>query len=70
MSQPLQVALAPNLYLWGNCVLRVAALDPTTGADVSGVNVSNVTIEVELTSGDASAFGGSGPFMLVPGPGA
>ena len=67
MAQPLTVALPPSLELWGGCTIGVAALDPTTGAPVSGVDVSNVTIEVELTSGSEADLE-SGPFMLVPGP--
>jgi hypothetical protein len=47
-----------------------AAVDPTTGADVSGVVVSNVSI-FGTALGTGSGDGGVvGPFMLVPGPGA
>lgn len=65
MPQPLTVALPPNLDLWDGCVIRVTALDPATGNTVSGVNVSNVTLEVDLLTGDDLT---SGPFMLVTGP--
>lgn len=65
MPQPLIVALPPNLNLWGGCVVRVAALDPSTGNVVSGVTVSTVTLEVDNLAGTDLE---SGPFMLVTGP--
>ncbi len=64
MSQPLIVPLPPGLELWGDCVIRVTALDPTTGSVVSGVQASNVTLEVDHLEGELA----SGPFMLVTGP--
>ena len=64
MSQPLIVPLPPGLELWGDCVIRVTALDPTTGSVVSGVQASNVTIEVDHIGGELAY----GPFMLVTGP--
>jgi hypothetical protein len=68
MAKPLVVALPPNLTLWGDCTISVTALNPSTGAVVSGVSISNVTLEVDQTEGlpDDLAVG---PFMLVPGPG-
>ena len=68
MAQPLTAALPPDLRLWGGCTFSITALNPTTGAAVAGVTVSDVHIEVEQTAG----FGGElllGPFMLVTGPG-
>lgn len=51
MAQPLTVPLPPNIDLWDSCVIRVTALNPTTGAVVPGVEVSDVNIEVEQTQG-------------------
>ena len=65
MAQPLIVTLPPNLDLWPGCVIRVTAVNPTTGAVVSGVKVSQVSIEG--TTDDSSALE-YGPFMLVTGP--
>jgi hypothetical protein len=67
VAKPLIVPLPPNLHLWGGCTVRVTAVDPDTGAGVAGVQVSNVTLEVDQTAGgpDDLAFG---PFMLVHGP--
>ena len=67
MSQPLAVALPPGLELSGSWTISVSAVDAATGNVVSGVNVSNVTIEVELTSGSEADLE-TGPFMLVTGP--
>jgi hypothetical protein len=48
-------------------MLRVAAIDPTDGSIVAGVDVKNVSIEcVQLRGGSLD----SGSFQLVPGPGA
>ena len=51
MSQPLTVALPPGLDLWGDCEIQVTALNATTGAVVTGVQVSNVTLEVDQVAG-------------------
>lgn len=67
MAQPLTVALPPGLSLSGGCTLAVCALDPATGSVVTDVDISNVTIEVELTAGSEADLE-SGPFMLVTGP--
>jgi hypothetical protein len=67
MPQPLTVPLPPNIDLWDSCVLRVAAIDPTDGSIVSGVTVSDVTIECVQLAGQSLD---SGSFKLVPGPGA
>lgn len=60
--------MAPNLTLADAYTVEFAATDPATGADVTGVDVSNVSI---LIGGDdnAATFG-QGQFRLVPGPGA
>ena len=67
MAQPLSVALPPNLVLADGAIISVQALNPTTGALVTGVDVQNVTIEVDLLSGEPAALE-QGPFLLVPGP--
>jgi len=65
MAQPLSVSLPPGLDLGGGCQIRVTALDPTTGDTVTGVKVSNVTLEVDQLGGGSLEYG---PFMLVAGP--
>ena len=51
-------------------ILQVAALSPTDGSAVSGVTISNLSIECEDLSGGGGSGLAVGPFMLVPGPGA
>jgi ABC-type uncharacterized transport system permease subunit len=65
MAKPLIVSLPPDLELWEGCIIRVHGLDPTTGAEVAGIKVSNVTIEVAVLEG---ALEGYGPWALVTGP--
>lgn len=57
MPAPYDIALPPNIALWDSCVIRVTAIDPTTGDVVSGVNVSDVNIEVTQTSGPPIEIG-------------
>ena len=70
MAQSLELPLPPNLDLDDTYQIRVTAIDPTTGAVVSGVNVGAVTLMVDNLSGGSLASGTFGPFMLVPGPAA
>ncbi len=44
MAQKLTAALPPDFDLPANFIVQLAAVDPTTGANVSGVNVSRVAI--------------------------
>lgn len=67
MAQPLTVALPPGLDLGGGCIVSVQAVDPASGNIVTGVNVSNVTMAVDLVSGNAADLQ-VGPFLLKPGP--
>lgn len=70
MAQPLELPMFENFDLDERYVVRVTALDPTSGAVVTGVNVGAVTLMVDNLSGGGLASGTFGPFMLVPGPGA
>jgi hypothetical protein len=67
MARPLVVPLPPNIRLWGDCRLRVAALNPADGSIVTGVTITSFTIECVDVRGNLKELG---PFMLVPGPGA
>lgn len=62
--------LPPGLDLADGWTLRVTALDPTTGAQVSGVNVRNFAIEADLGPGTSQGDLAVGPYLLVPGSGA
>lgn len=70
MAQPLEIALPPDFVLDERYVIRVTALDPSTGNVVSGVNVADVTFMVDNLTGGDLASGSFGPFLLVPGPSA
>lgn len=50
MAAPLTAGLAPNLELRGGYILRVTALDPTTGAVNTDVVVSDVALQVEAAT--------------------
>ncbi len=70
MSKPLTASLAPELDLPDGYVVTWAAIDPTTGADVAGVKVTDVSIFGTMLGTGSDGGGPLGPFMLVPGPGA
>ncbi len=63
------MAPCPQLPLPAGSIIRLQAVDPSTGAAVSGVTVSNVVVYGENLVAGAGGTG-SGPYMLVPGPGA
>jgi len=46
MPQPLIAGLPPNCELSAGYIVRITALDPTTGLTVSGVALSNVSVFV------------------------
>lgn len=71
MSEPLKTSMPPDLDLPDGYIVRWAAIDPTTGADVAGVVVSNVSIfGTALGTGTGGDGAPAGPYMLVPGPNA
>ena len=70
MAQKIDAGMPPDLDLDQNFQLSFAAVDPSTGAAVSGVTVSAATLVVGQLSQGSAADLQSGPFMLVPGPGA
>jgi len=46
MPQPLIAALPLELVMESGYVIKVNALDPTTGAEITGVRVTDVTLQV------------------------
>jgi hypothetical protein len=69
MAQKIDVALPDEIVIGDGWIVEWDAVDPTTGASVSGVVISDANV----TADDVSAAGGAidfGEFMLVPGPGA
>lgn len=71
MSEALTASLPQLLDLPDGYVMEWSAINPTTGADVAGVVVSNVSI-FGTALGTGAGGGGAtiGPYMLVPGPAA
>ncbi len=45
MSEPLKAGMPPDLDIDGGYIVRLTAVDPVTGALVSGVVVSGVAIQ-------------------------
>lgn len=68
MPQKLDVAMPQDLDLPDGWTIQVTAVD-STGATVTGVNVSNMAIIADAPLG-ANPVLNVGPFMLVPGPNA
>ncbi len=66
----LTAGMPEDLDLPDGYILTWAAIDPVTGADVSGVTVSNVSLFGTLLDAGTDTGGQLGPFMLVPGPSA
>lgn len=67
MPQPLIQALPSNLFFTDGYQLRITALDPTTGAQVTGVVISDTTFQVRPVDGGG---GDNAPQpMLVPSDG-
>lgn len=69
MSQAVTASLAEDLDLPDGYQVVWAAIDPTTGADIAGVKVSNVSLfGTNLGEGTITGTQQLGPYMLVPGP--
>jgi hypothetical protein len=70
MAQKIDVALPEDVVIGDGWIVEWDAIDPTTGAAVAGVVISdaNVTAPADFASDGGS--GDFGPFMLVPGPAA
>ena len=64
------VPMAPELDLPDGYRVVFAAVDPATGAAVSGVTVTDVSIFGTILGTGSGTETVLGPFMLVPGPGA
>jgi hypothetical protein len=64
------ISMPPELDLGPGYVVRISAYDASSGAAITGVTVSDFSIECDDLTGAGGAELASGPFMLVPGPGA
>lgn len=72
MAQKINVNLPESVVIGDGWTVEWDAVDPTTGASVAGIVVSNANV----TAADESVGVGTGTngqpdaFLLVPGPGA
>lgn len=69
MSLPVKTGLPDNLIIGDGYTIKWRAVDPTTGADVTGVKVSKATVQATPTV-TADTLEELGPLRLIPGPGA
>lgn len=60
--------MPPDLELVGSYTVRLVAIDPTTGAVVTGVTISDLVMMVNTLGATQPGDLEVGPFMLVPGP--
>lgn len=65
MPQPMVAGLPPWLDLEAGSIIRLSALDPTTGLAVSGVSLSEVSFFVRDEQGSAADDDNPEP-LLVP----
>lgn len=68
MATDTLMAPLPDLVLEPGMMVKLEAIDATTGAAVAGVKVSAIAIYGADESTGAVLDLQSGPFMLVPGP--
>jgi hypothetical protein len=66
MAQKLTASIPLTLDLDSSWTIQWAALDPASGAAVSGVNVSNVGMIVSQVSPGTADQLQVGPFQLIP----
>lgn len=62
--------MPPDLDLGPNWTIRLTAVDPTTGASVSGVTVGTATITAQQVGDTNVQLLAVQGWSLVPGPGA
>jgi hypothetical protein len=70
MAEALAAAMPPDLALYANYTIRLTALDPASGAVVSGVKVSALAMLVVPLGDTVPPDLAVGPYLLVPGSGA
>jgi len=68
VAQKITASMPEGMDLDNSFTIQWAALDPSTGAAVSGVKVSNVGMLVAQVSPGTADDLAVGPFMIVPGP--
>lgn len=66
MSAKLVAGMPRDLVLPAGYVVRFAALDPTTGANVAGVTITQAAIQVTSLTDKTDTLA-AGDWLLVPG---
>lgn len=56
-AAPMKASLPPGIELVGGYVVRVTALNPTTGATDTSVVVSDISMQVDVADVDSDAEG-------------
>lgn len=72
MPQEIDIPMPPNLDIGATYKIRVTAVDPSSGALVSGVNIGSVVLTVDPVAFNPSDLSqlATGDWSLLPGPGA
>jgi hypothetical protein len=71
VAKKVDASMPPKLDLSGGYSIEWDAVDPVSGATVAGVKVSDTSLLVAGSFGQADDGGAVlGPFRLVPGPSA
>ena len=65
MAKKIKTALPPNVELGGSWVIEWDAVDPTTGASVAGVKVSDTSLLVASAGGPLPDI--SNPILIGAG---
>jgi hypothetical protein len=70
MAAPQIVPLPPFFQMSDGMHVRVTAIDAATGSLVTGVVISDVSIDVDTDDGDGRFFVQPNTAVLLPGPAA
>lgn len=68
MADKINVAMPESMVIGDGWTVEWAAVDPVSGADISGVTVTNTNVVATDVSPAPQTNEQLGPFMLVPGP--
>lgn len=69
MAAPIKATMPPGLDLGDSYTILIRAIDPTTGADVAGVVISDVSIMVDQLAGPSIKESDVEPPLLAHEPG-
>lgn len=67
MAKPYDASMPAELDLTGGYTIQLTALDPGSGATVSGITVSNLVLLVNTVGATVPTDLAVGPYLLVPG---